>query len=208
MKMPHLTKTSLILLGTFAVLALFIVAGFSLWPREKAVSQTQTPLPIADPTADWKTYRNEEYGFEVKYPDFLIPLNRTGGQDDFYRNLREHQYITFRTPEQISWMKIEEFPFPTFAILVMTGFSIEQWVDYVIGCQNEIVGYADLCIKHGDVTEQLINGIQFVTFHEPGPVDGVYHHAIKKGDLLIDVQTFRLPNENPLKVHDILRTLD
>ena len=24
--------------------------------------------PIQDETADWKTYRNEEYGFEVKYP--------------------------------------------------------------------------------------------------------------------------------------------
>lgn len=26
------------------------------------------PAPVADPTAGWKTYRNEEYGFEVRYP--------------------------------------------------------------------------------------------------------------------------------------------
>lgn len=32
------------------------------------LSQSEIPSPVADLTADWKTYRNEDNGFEIKYP--------------------------------------------------------------------------------------------------------------------------------------------
>jgi len=195
---------SLKIIRKFDVVLLIIVvlmAGFFV--VEKIIDHEV----VTDNTSNWKIYQNEKYGLEIKYPDFLTPINRTGERDDFYRNSGEHQYITFRTSEQISWMGKEEFPFPTFAILITTGFSVERWVDRVIGCQNEVIGYADLCVEHGDITGQLINGMQFVTFHEPGPVDGVYHYVARKSDLLIDVQTFIMPNEESLKVRDVLNTL-
>lgn len=33
-----------------------------------AGNPSPSPLPSPDITADWKTYRNDEYGFEMKYP--------------------------------------------------------------------------------------------------------------------------------------------
>jgi len=35
-------------------------------------------MPAFDPTADWQTYRNEEFGFEFRYPNQLGQLNDEG----------------------------------------------------------------------------------------------------------------------------------
>jgi hypothetical protein len=41
-----------------------------------AETKESCPQDCKDETADWKTYRNEEYGFEIKYPDiFTINTN-------------------------------------------------------------------------------------------------------------------------------------
>jgi hypothetical protein len=38
-----------------------------------------SPSPTPDPTADWNTYKNEEYGFEFKYPNIL---NKTEAEEE------------------------------------------------------------------------------------------------------------------------------
>ncbi len=62
-----ITFVILILLGAGAY------AGIWYWQNQQVaqeVAPTFTPRPsaTADPTADWKTYTNTQYGFEVKYP--------------------------------------------------------------------------------------------------------------------------------------------
>lgn len=48
---------------------------FNLWPFEKEfVAPLFTPQLTPD-ISDWKTYRNEEYGFEFKYPPHLGEVN-------------------------------------------------------------------------------------------------------------------------------------
>jgi hypothetical protein len=42
----------------------------SLAEAERVEKQLGTPSTKSDPTANWKTYRNEEFGFEVGYPGY------------------------------------------------------------------------------------------------------------------------------------------
>ena len=71
----HLSKlVTLVVLSLTLGLAAY--AGILYWQDQKlgeeyAISFTPRPSVTADPIADWKTYTNTQYGFEVKYPAFL-----------------------------------------------------------------------------------------------------------------------------------------
>jgi len=76
-------STFLITLLSVLLLISCLIAGFFAWQTQRLVAElrvkneeliinTPTVTPTPDPTADWKTYTNSEYGFSFKYPsDFL-----------------------------------------------------------------------------------------------------------------------------------------
>lgn len=62
------------------IFALILLAGYVLLTQTTYLDFIKTwPLIgdrvccINDETSDWKAYRNDEYGFELKYPNNLIP---------------------------------------------------------------------------------------------------------------------------------------
>jgi hypothetical protein len=84
---PQLNKELLIYLIVGLVIA-GLVFGYYIWQKGGPVSVlptptvSSTPTPTPDPTADWQTYRNEQYGFEVKLPDNFIQDDEVPAKDD------------------------------------------------------------------------------------------------------------------------------
>lgn len=60
------------LVGVLILVAGLAFGGYYYFTKLKPLLQTSIPTPISDPTADWKTYRNEQYGFEFKHPSTLF----------------------------------------------------------------------------------------------------------------------------------------
>lgn len=74
---------------TLLALALILGGGIFVWFQTKSVVDPVIP-PVSDPvvaepvvaepqsidTSDWKTYRNEEYGFEFRYPKELTQSDK------------------------------------------------------------------------------------------------------------------------------------
>lgn len=61
------TPVAIIIIVVVGILAIGGVLAYQYWwpPEEVERAEVKTP---ADETTDWETYRNEEYGYEVRYP--------------------------------------------------------------------------------------------------------------------------------------------
>ena len=78
------------------VLILVILVGSFTWLKYGEIRRETDELPevelpkkeeVKDETADWEVYRNEEYGFEIKYhQDWMITA------DDYRENIPEVDY--------------------------------------------------------------------------------------------------------------------
>jgi len=84
----------------FVILGLLVAGGLVYAGMNIGKKQTPTvvvppviePTPTPDPTADWKTYTNSEYGYSIKYPtSFTTQLLSAGAgnkeADSTTRNL-------------------------------------------------------------------------------------------------------------------------
>ncbi|HEX9600598.1 MAG TPA: hypothetical protein VF985_03835, partial [Mariniflexile sp.] len=70
------------------ILSFILITGIGYWmykngqikvaPSQNQEQDTLTTTPTPQIPSDWKTYRNEEYGFEFKYPSKLTPSEYNG----------------------------------------------------------------------------------------------------------------------------------
>ena len=79
--MNKLKLTILILITLFLSLGLSACVKKPVIPVETGIQKTATTTEEID-ISDWKTYRNEEYGFEFRYPGDWIRKEGLGIQSD------------------------------------------------------------------------------------------------------------------------------
>lgn len=107
------TRGVLVIVLIAAIAGGGILAYQYLWQPEPIEPPIQPPT---DETADWQTYRNEEYGFEIKYPKEIV--------------IEESSYgIKFLSPEDL---KLKHLPHSPYFMFIHTEINskenLESWI--------------------------------------------------------------------------------
>lgn len=192
-----------------AFIAVVISVGVILLLRttEPASSPTptaqQTPPPAPEPqpqpevldTSGWKTYRNDEFGFEVRYPESFLrkefPARTNEGV--FGVSLKDKKY--------------QEGHYPTLNVVVIkTSLSPREWLEeYYDPAGPPILGdIPEPPTGYENVEEIAINGIPALRFRLLAPSDSSLSTIIQgKPGTLYHVQAISSGLGNfPRELHD------
>lgn len=141
-----------------------------------------------DETADWQTYRNEEYGFEVKYPSNLILKDGSLWTKENYN----YRYIT----KGKDYIANPEIVFQTFS---------SKDLDSIIS--NDLIVDDDYYFKNKDKIKQTenINGNEFKKV-ENIDSQGCFYYISNNNSIIKFSTIYNCNNDNINIVKEILST--
>ncbi|MEA2097726.1 MAG: PsbP-related protein [Patescibacteria group bacterium] len=154
-----------LILAISLIVGIGTVAGAMIYylkmPKNKVVNNNKIEQKaVQDETVDWKTYRNEKYGFKVKYPaDWKEENNRLYSPEMY--NVRERGSLSFSLMITLnsSFNSIDEE-------LEYQGKCKENVFHYTIN-GKEIAGYSNACDFYEEkiiimiVEDQMVEGISY-----------------------------------------------
>jgi len=125
-------------------------------------SESSTETPSEDPTKDWKTYTNADYGFSFKYPaDWIVYPGVVGGLLDHLGN-----YIVDLT----SSPKDGDIEF------VYPGSPVRLRVIYVVAGYKDSL---DELVRYEDVEQYVRDAV--LGSYDSGPYEGLLTHRTLGG---------------------------
>jgi len=195
--MPFITqgKTNLKYILIVIILAVIVgggILGYYNWriakheARLTEFPEIKFPKKIKDETADlsaealakedWKSYRNEKYGYEVKYPPGYVIL--------YPENIEN---IVFTNEEQLQIVREKQMgEFTAFVVRINRNdkkLEPQEWLDENLSVYLGLPSNKDLLIDLVDVSINGIKGLQFTTESMGSP----RHTLLAKDDFIIDI---------------------
>ena len=78
-KSARSSKNIWVIIALVVIVIIIVGGGVYWWQKttEKKSTEEPTPKPV-DETANWESYRNEGYGFEIRYPGDIFQLDEKG----------------------------------------------------------------------------------------------------------------------------------
>ncbi|MFZ2199980.1 MAG: hypothetical protein WAV40_04285 [Microgenomates group bacterium] len=180
---------ALLFLVTLGSGIFFFVKAESLSKQLSSIKPSPTPSPIAssDPTSDWHTYTNNEYGFTIKYPlEAKIRTEQLPSNDRMF-------IFAIDSPNAVFDRMFKSGDY-SFGISIQTQKNFPEISDY-LNFQKEHNTYKE-------VIPTIINNVSGYKFGTDGYSTANFHYQgfiTKNDDLYITINYF---TDQDLKMFD------